>query len=122
LLTINALTAAHSVLIPIQCEFFALEGMTQLLNTVRLIRKHLNASLEIEGVLMTMYDGRTNLSNEVAAELRHYFGEKVFPEPIPRSIRLGEAPSHGQSIFTYAPKSTGAEAYRSAAKHLMEGN
>lgn len=119
LLTINALTAADSVLIPIQCEFFALEGMTQLLNTVRLIKKHLNRGLDIAGVLMTMYDGRTNLSSGVADELRKYFGRRVIPTAIPRSVRLAEAPSHGLSIFRYAPKTPGAEAYRRAARELL---
>lgn len=120
LLTINALTAADEVVIPIQCEFFALEGMTQLLNTVRLVRKHLNPSLSVGAVLMTMYDPRTNLATAVAGELKKYFGSKVLTNPIPRTVRLAEAPSHGMSIFRYAPRSTGAAAYSAAAAELLE--
>jgi chromosome partitioning protein len=111
LLTVNALTAADSVLIPLQCEYYALEGLTQLLATLDLIRDHLNPDLEIEGIVLTMYDGRTNLSAEVAAEARRHLGELVFQAVIPRSVRLSEAPSHGLPIPGYAPDSTGAVAY-----------
>jgi chromosome partitioning protein len=115
LLTVNALTAADSVLIPLQCEYYALEGLTQLLATIDLVRDHLNPALAIEGVLLTMYDARTNLSAEVAAEVRRHLGPLVYDTVIPRSVRLSEAPSHGQSIATYRPDSPGAIAYRRAA-------
>ena len=119
LLTINSLTAADSILVPIQCEFFALEGLTQLMNTVRLVKKHLNSRLEIEGVALTMYDSRTNLSAQVSEELRKYFGSKVYSTIIPRNVRLGEAPSYGLSILEYAPRSAGAEAYRKLAEEFL---
>ena len=119
LLTINSLTAADSILVPIQCEFFALEGLTQLMNTVRLVKKHLNSRLEIEGVALTMYDSRTNLSSQVSEELRKYFGEKVYNTIIPRNVRLGEAPSYGLSILEYAPRSAGAEADRKLAEEFI---
>ena len=115
LLTVNALTAADSVLIPLQCEYYALEGLTQLLATIDLVRDHLNPALAIDGVLLTMYDGRTNLSAEVAAEVRRHLGPLVYETVIPRSVRLSEAPSHGQPIATYRPDSPGAVAYRHAA-------
>jgi chromosome partitioning protein len=111
LLTVNALTAADSVLVPLQCEYYALEGLTQLLATIDLVRDHLNPSLELDGVVLTMYDGRTNLSAEVAAEVRHHLGDRVFDTVVPRSVRLSEAPSHGQPIATYRPDSPGAIAY-----------
>ncbi|MDG5789412.1 AAA family ATPase [Evansella sp. AB-P1] len=119
LLTINSLTAADSVLIPVQCEYYALEGLSQLLNTVRLVQKHLNHDLEIEGVLLTMLDARTNLGIQVIEEVKKYFREKVFQTIIPRNIRLGEAPSHGEPIITYDPKSRGAEVYIDLAKEVM---
>ncbi|MCE7790986.1 AAA family ATPase [Salipaludibacillus sp. CUR1] len=119
LLTLNSLTAADSVLIPVQCEYYALEGLSQLLNTVRLVQKHLNHDLEIEGVLLTMLDARTNLGIQVIEEVKKYFREKVFQTIIPRNIRLGEAPSHGEPIITYDPKSRGAEVYLDLAKEVM---
>jgi chromosome partitioning protein len=115
LLTINALTAADSVLIPLQCEYYALEGLTQLLATINLVRDHLNPPLELNGVLLTMYDSRTNLSADVAAEARRHLGAKVFDTVIPRNVRLSEAPSHGKPIATYRPGSPGATAYRRLA-------
>lgn len=119
LLTINSLTASDSVLIPVQCEYYALEGLSQLLNTVRLVQKHLNHDLEIEGVLLTMLDARTNLGIQVIEEVKKYFREKVFQTIIPRNVRLGEAPSHGEPIITYDPKSRGAEVYVDLAKEVM---
>jgi len=119
LLTLNTLTAADSVLIPIQCEFYALEGLSQLLNTVRLVQRGLNPGLDIEGVLLTMYDRRLNLSRQVAAEARDYFGAKVYRTPIPRNVRLAEAPSFGQPIVLYDVLSQGARAYLSLAKELL---
>ncbi|MGF7186447.1 chromosome partitioning protein [Desulfitispora alkaliphila] len=120
LLTINALTAADSVLIPIQCEYYALEGLGQLMNTVNLVRKNLNAELKIEGAVLTMFDARTNLSIQVVDEVKNYFKEKVFATIIPRNIRLSEAPSHGQPIITYDPKSRGSEVYLDLSKEVME--
>jgi chromosome partitioning protein len=119
LLTINALTAANSVLIPIQCEYYALEGLSQLLNTIRMVQKHLNTALEIEGVLLTMLDARTNLGLQVIEEVKKYFREKVYATIIPRNVRLGEAPSHGQSIIQYDPRSRGAEVYLELAKEVV---
>lgn len=119
LLTINSLTAADSVLIPVQCEYYALEGLSQLLNTVRLVQKHLNTCLEIEGVVLTMLDARTNLGIQVIEEVKKYFQEKVFKTIIPRNVRLSEAPSHGQPIITYDPKSRGAEVYLDLAKEVV---
>jgi chromosome partitioning protein len=115
LLTVNALTAAGSVLIPLQCEYYALEGLTQLLATVNLIRDNLNPDLELEGVLLTMYDSRTNLSADVAAEARRHLGPSIFDTVVPRSVRLSEAPSHGQPIAVYRPDSAGAMAYKALA-------
>jgi chromosome partitioning protein len=119
ILTINSLTAADSVLIPIQCEFYALEGLSQLLNSIRLVQKHLNTSLQIEGVLLTMFDARTNLGIQVIEEVKKYFQQKVYQTIIPRNVRLSEAPSHGQSIITYDPKSKGAEVYLELAKEVI---
>lgn len=119
ILTINSLTAADSVLIPIQCEYYALEGLSQLLNTVRLVQKHLNKSLQIEGVLLTMFDARTNLGIQVIEEVKKYFQQKVYQTIIPRNVRLSEAPSHGQSIITYDPRSKGAEVYLELAKEVI---
>lgn len=119
ILTINSLTAADSVLIPIQCEYYALEGLSQLLNTIRLVQKHLNTSLQIEGVLLTMFDARTNLGIQVIEEVKKYFQQKVYKTVIPRNVRLSEAPSHGQSIITYDPKSKGAEVYLELAKEVV---
>lgn len=118
LLTVNALTASDSVIIPIQCEFYALEGLSQLLNTIRLVQKHLNTSLEIEGVLLTMLDARTNLGIQVIEDVKKYFRDKVYSTIIPRNVRLSEAPSHGQSIIQYDFKSRGAECYLDLAKEV----
>lgn len=120
LLTLNTLTAADSVLIPIQCEFYALEGLSQLLSTVRLVQKGLNPGLEIEGVLLTMYDRRLNLSKQVAEEAREYFGDKVFRATIPRNVRLAEAPSFGQPIVTYDVLSVGAQSYLGLASEILK--
>lgn len=119
LLTLNALTSSDSVLIPVQCEFYALEGLSQLLNTIRLVQKHLNKHLMIEGVLLTMLDARTNLGIQVIEEVKKYFQEKVYKSIIPRNIRLGEAPSHGKPIIAYDPKSRGAEVYLELAKEVI---
>ncbi len=120
LITVNALTAADLVLVPIQCEFLALEGVGQLITTIDLVRRHLNRSLDIIGVLMTMYDGRTRLSQHVVNEVRQYFPERIFDEVIPRSVRLAEAPSYGQAIVEYDRLSRGAGAYRAVAGELLE--
>ncbi|MBS4196560.1 ParA family protein [Lederbergia citri] len=120
LLTINALTASDSVLIPVQCEYYALEGLSQLLNTVRLVQKHLNHELMIEGVLLTMLDARTNLGIQVIQEVKKYFQNKVYQTIIPRNIRLSEAPSHGEPIIVYDSKSRGAEVYLDLAKEVAE--
>ena len=122
LLTLNALTAADSLLIPIQCEFYALEGLSQLLNTVRLVQRALNPQLEIEGVLLTMFDGRLNLARQVAAEAREYFGDRVYKTSIPRNVRLAEAPSFGQPVLRYDILSNGAQSYLSLAEELMAGH
>jgi chromosome partitioning protein len=119
LLTLNTLTAADSVLIPIQCEFYALEGLSQLLNTIRLVQKGLNPSLDIEGVLLTMYDRRLNLSRQVASEAREYFGAKVYRTAIPRNVRLAEAPSFGKPIVLYDVLSQGAQAYLQLAREIL---
>lgn len=119
LLTVNALTAADSVLIPIQCEYYALEGLSQLLNTIRLVQKHLNTSLEVEGVLLTMLDARTNLGLQVIEDVKKYFRDKVYKTVIPRNVRLSEAPSHGQPIIAYDPRSRGAETYMDLAKEVV---
>ena len=118
LLTVNALTAADSVLIPLQCEYYALEGLTQLLATLDLVRDHLNPELAMKGIVLTMYDGRTNLSADVAFEVRRHLGGRVFDTVIPRSVRLSEAPSHGLPISRYSPDSTGAVAYAALATEL----
>ncbi|HHX50364.1 MAG TPA: ParA family protein [Clostridia bacterium] len=120
LLTLNALTAADTVLIPIQCEYYALEGLGQLMNTVHLVQKHLNPSLALEGVVLTMFDARTNLSIQVVEEVKSYFRGKVFRTIIPRNVRLSEAPSHGKPIITYDNRSRGAEVYQELAKEVME--
>lgn len=122
LLTSNALTASNSVIIPVQCEFFALEGIMQLLNTIMLAQKSLNPNLEIEGVLLTMLDNRTNLGLEVVEDIKSYFKERVYDTIIPRLVRLSEAPSHGKPIIAYDPQSRGTEAYLNLAKEVMERN
>ena len=122
LITLNAFTASDSVLIPVQCEYFALEGLGQLLNTVNLVKKHLNKNLEIEGALLTMYDARTNLSNQVVKEVKKYFEDKVYKTVIPRNVRLSEAPSYGMPISLYDPRSKGAKAYEKFARELLKNN
>ena len=119
LLTINSLTAADSILIPVQCEYYALEGLGQLLNAIRLMQEHLNPRLEIEGILLTMYDGRLNLCKQVAEETRRYFADKVYQTVINRSVRLSEAPSFGKPIILYDIMSTGAENYLSLAEEIL---
>lgn len=119
LLTINSLTAANSVLVPIQCEFYALEGLTQLMNTIQLVQKNLNPSLTLEGVVLTMFDARTNLSIQVVDEVKSHFRNKVYQTIIPRNVRLSEAPSHGQPVMIYDPKSKGAEVYFDLAKEVI---
>ncbi len=119
LLTVNALTAAESVIIPIQCEYYALEGLGQLVKTIELVRKHLNPTLRLEGVLMTMYDSRINLARQVVEEVKKYFGEIVYNTFIHRNVRLSEAPSHGLSIIDYDPKSKGAIAYQELAREVI---
>lgn len=118
-LTINAFTASDSILIPVQCEYYALEGLSQLLNTVRLVQKHFNPNLKIEGVLLTMLDARTNLGYEVVDEVKKYFRERVYKTIIPRNIRLSEAPSHGLSIIDYDARSRGSEVYLELAKEVL---
>lgn len=122
ILTTNALTAASSVIIPVQCEFFALEGIMQLLNSIMLAQKNLNPTLDIEGVLLTMLDNRTNLGLEVVQDIKRYFKERVYDTIIPRLVRLSEAPSHGKPIIAYDPKSRGAEAYINLAKEVISRN
>lgn len=122
LLTINALTASNSVIIPMQCEFYALDGLTQLMNTIRLVKFHLNPDLDIEGVVRTMKDNRSNLINQVSQEIIKFFKNKVFDTYIPRNIRLAEAPSHGLPIVLYDPSSKGAEAYLSLAEEFLNRN
>jgi chromosome partitioning protein len=120
LLTVNALTAADSVLIPLQCEYLALEGLTQLIAAIRLVQDHLNPGLRIEGVLLTMFDARLNLSQQVADEARKFFAERVYKTVIPRNVRLSEEPSFGKPIALYDPHSTGAESYRELAKEVLD--
>ena len=120
LLTLNALTAADSFLVPIQCEYYAVEGLSQLLSTIKLVQKNLNPNLQMEGILLTLYDNRTTLSNQVVADVRENFKEKVFKTMIPRNVRLSEAPSFGQSILDYDRKSKGAETYLALAKEVMK--
>ena len=122
LLTVNALCAADSVLIPIQCEYYALEGLTQLMRTIQLVQRKLNPRLTIEGVLFTMYDSRTNLSNQVVNEVKRHLGAHTYNTIIPRNIRLSEAPSHGLPITLYSPDSKGAEAYRMLAQEIIAKN
>ena len=120
LITLNAFTASDSVLVPIQCEYYALEGLGQLINTIKLVQRHLNPELVIEGVILTMFDARTNLSTQVSREVEKYFGDKVFQTIIPRNIRLSEAPSHGLPITLYDNESKGAETYKKLAKELIK--
>ena len=122
LLTINALTAADSVIIPVQCEYFALEGLSQVLRTIELVRKSLNSALDIEGILLTMFDSRNNLSHQVAQEIKEHFKDKVFNSTIPRNVALGEAPSHGKPIITYNINSKGAQSYLGLALEVMKND
>ena len=122
MLTVNAMTTADSVLVPIQCEYYALEGLSQLLRTIELVHNRLNEKLKINGVVFTMYDGRTNLSNEVVASVKNNLNTKIYKTIIPRNVRLAEAPSHGLPINIYDPKSAGAESYRNLAKEIIENN
>jgi chromosome partitioning protein len=120
LLTLNALVASDAVMIPLHCEYFALEGLADLVGTLQRVRASLNPSLDIEGVLLTMYDERTNLGQQVATDVREFFQDKVFRTVIPRNVRLGEAPSHGLPVIVYDPKSRGAEAYEALAREVLE--
>ena len=122
LITLNAFTASDSVLIPVQCEYYALEGLGQLLNTINLVKKHLNKNLEVEGALLTMYDARTNLSNQVVKEVKRYFEDRVYKTVIPRNIKLSEAPSYGMPISVYDAKSKGAKCYEKLAKEFLDKN
>ena len=122
MLTVNAMTTADSVLVPIQCEYYALEGISQLLHTIDLVHNRLNDKLKINGVVFTMYDGRTNLSNDVVASVKNNLNTKIYKTIIPRNVRLAEAPSHGLPINIYDPKSAGAESYRNLAKEIIENN
>ena len=122
LLTLNALTAADRVLVPIQCEYYALEGVSSLMNTISRVKKTFNPRIDLEGVVLTMLDGRTNLGLQVVAEVKKHFKKKTFATTIPRSIRLGEAPSHGEPIHVYDPRSAGAVAYRALSAELLERN
>ena len=122
LITLNAFTASDSVLIPVQCEYYALEGLGQLLNTINLVKKHLNKNIQIEGALLTMYDMRTNLSNQVVKEVKKYFDNKVYKTVIPRNVRLSEAPSYGMPITEYDPLSKGAKSYTKFAKEFLKIN
>ena len=120
LMTLNTLVASEFVLIPIQAEFYALEGLSQLVKTIKSVTRRLNPSLDILGILLTMFDGRTNLSIQVAEEVKRYFGTKLFKTVIPRSIKLSEAPGFGESVLTYAPKSKGAEAYKKLCREVIK--
>lgn len=122
LITLNAFTASNSVLIPVQCEYYALEGLGQLLNTVKLVKKHLNKDLEIEGALLTMFDTRTNLSKQVVDEVKRYFADKVYKTVIPRNVKLSEAPSYGMPITVYDPRSKGAKCYDKLGKEVIKNN
>jgi len=120
LLTINPLTSAHSVLIPMQCEYFAMEGLAQLINTIRSVKRNFNKNLYIEGLLLTMFDRRNNLTHQVAGEIKKYFKDQLFKTTIPRNVRLSESPSHGKTIFDYDAKSTGAQSYKKLAQEFLK--
>ena len=122
LITLNAFTASDSILIPVQCEYFALEGLGQLINTINLVKKHLNKNLQIEGAVLTMYDSRTNLSNQVVKEVKRYFDDKVYKTVIPRNVKLSEAPSYGMPISIYDPKSKGARCYEKLSMEIIKNN
>lgn len=122
MLTLGALCAADTILVPIQCEYFAMEGLSDLMTTLRMIKKGMNSNLEVEGVLLTMYDGRTNLSMQVASEVKRFFKDKVFKSAIPRNVRLSEAPSHGKPVIIYDPSSKGSKAYQELAEEFIKKN
>ena len=122
LITLNSFTASDSILIPVQCEYYALEGLGQLINTINLVKKHLNKGLVLEGALLTMYDARTNLSNQVVKEVKKYFNDKVYKTVIPRNVRLSEAPSYGMPITLFDPHSKGAKSYEKFAKEFIKSN
>ena len=122
LVTLNSFTASDSVLIPVQCEYFALEGLGQLMNTINLVKKHLNKEIKIEGAVLTMYDIRTNLANQVVKEVKKYFQDKVYKQVIPRNVKLSEAPSYGMPIVEYDARSKGAKAYDKLAKEFLKKN
>ncbi len=122
LLTINALVAADAVVIPLQCEYYALEGLSQLMNTIRMVKRSLNPDLDIEGVLLTMFDARLNLNLQVAKEVKKHFGRQVFPVTVPRNVRLSEAPSHGKPVIAYDSSSKGAKCYRELASYVIRSN
>ena len=122
LITLNAFTASDSVLIPVQCEYYALEGLGQLMNTINLVKKHLNKGIQIEGALLTMYDARTNLSNQVVKEVKRYFEDRVYKTVIPRNVKLSEAPSYGMPITVYDPKSKGAKCYEKLVREFIKKN
>lgn len=119
LLTINALTAAHGVVVPVQCEYYAMEGLSELMKTIQLVQNHLNPDLAVEGILLTMYDGRNNLARQVSSEVRNYFGDKVYDTFIPRNVKLSESPSHGKSIIMYDVHSKGAKSYLDLTKEVL---
>ncbi|MCK4503653.1 MAG: ParA family protein, partial [Desulfuromonadales bacterium] len=121
LLTVNALSAANSVLVPLQCEFYAMEGLGQLMETIRLVQQELNKQLTVDGILLTMFDGRNNLCHQVSDEIRAHFGDKVFRTVVPRNVKLSEAPSHGQPVLMYAIGSRGAQAYIDLAQEVLAG-
>ena len=122
LLVVNALTAADTVLIPLQCEYYALEGLSQLIATIRAVKKTMNPKIDIEGILLTMFDARTNLSMQVTEEIKRHFAQKVYPTVIPRNVRLSEAPSHGKPVIAYDRLSKGTEAYMNVAKEFLKRN
>jgi len=122
LLTVNALAAAHGVIVPVQCEYLALEGLTQLMTTIQLVRRSLNPTLQVRGLVMTMFDGRANIARQVKEEVEKHFAGQVFPVAVPRNVRLSEAPSYGKPIVAYAPNSPGAAAYQALAKELLSGD
>ena len=120
--TINALVACDTVIVPMQCEYYALEGLTQLVSSIRTVKRGMNPKIDIEGIILTMYDGRTNLTIQVAEEIKRFFGEKVYKTVVPRNVRLSEAPSHGMPILAYERTSRGAEAYQAIAEEFLRRN
>lgn len=121
-LTLNSLVACDTVIVPMQCEYYALEGLTQLVNSIRTVKRSMNPKIDIEGIILTMYDGRTNLTIQVAEEIKHFFGDKVYKAVVPRNVRLSEAPSHGLPILAYERTSRGAEAYQAIAEEFLRRN